>query len=697
MLLITSDADVRQALAFINSNEVLAYDIESTGLNVRKDSIIGFGVSNGTTGFYCPIFSFNVATDSLEATSVSAEQVQQILAALVGKKLLTWNGSFDARFTFYNLGVNLVPSLYADIMLMKHTTDENFPFGLKDCAAKVFGSDAKAEQAAMKASIKANGGSANEFFKADTDLMAKYCVQDCALTFRLWEHYSRELRAQGLEAFYYDDEVMPLYREVTIPMEMQGVAVDVPLMQSTLAEICDDLQTLEAEVQSEIEPLLSVFQLWFLNKDYPLKTHTGRSPVWTKKHSSQLDAWRADVGDTANMFNLQSRYHLAKLFFDTLGEEPLTKTPTGKGQIDEDFLDAMAPKYPWAHKLVQFNKLTKLKGTYIERILEESEDGRFYASYKQHGTISGRYSGDMQQLPRPIDGDAGGLVSKYTGRIRQFIVPSSDCQLMSADYESLEPHIFAHTSGDAALQDIFNRGDDFYSTIAIATEGLQGVSASKDAPNYLGKVNKGARQKSKTYSLGIPYGMTAFRLKHEINVSAAEAETLVSNYLSRYADLAKWMQNSKAEVLRTGTIKTQSGRIRHMPQAVRLYRQYGNDILDDLALWKRFSGQDAAYKKAKEDRKTLKNLLNNAINFQVQGLAASIVSRASIEVNRRLKAGGYKAAMCMSVHDELVLDVPEHECKAVGELVQDVMQTIVKLAVPLRTTPQFGTTYRDCK
>lgn len=694
MKMIYTLEDVATALEFISQNEVLAYDTETTGLNPRKDSIIGFGISSGLDGFYVPILAWNAALAELVPMGPGAANVQAILEALKAKKLITWNASFDMRFTKFNLGVDLLPALHADVLLLKHTCDEEFPFGLKEVGAKIFGKQVTNEKEEMLASIKANGGSASEYYKADLALLAKYCVQDCLLTFRLYGHYLRNCTAQGLDSFYYRDEVLPLYKEVTIPMEERGVALDVPAMQSALQDICKDLQALEGEIQSAIEPHLALFTNWFLNKDYPLKTFTGKVPVWAKKYASQAEAWRAENPD-GYMFNLLSKHHLKKLFFDTLKCEPLSRTPTGQPQVDEEFMDSVAANYDWVPKLITFNKLTKLKGTYIERFLEEVEGDRFYPAFMQHRTVSGRYAGDLQQLPRPIEGDS--LVAKHTSRIRAFIVPSAGNKLVSADYEQLEPSIFAHTSGDPALRAIFNEGTDFYSEVAIRTEGLQGVSSDKQAPNYLGKVNKSARQKAKSYALGIAYGMTGYKLKFEIGVDESTAERLVQDYLRAFPKLSEWMSESKKQVITNGQIATQAGRVRHMPRATSLYRSYGPRIADSLQLWKDFNGVPAAYAKAKADYKEFKNLCNNSINFQVQGLAASIVNRAAISICRRLRAGNYTAGLVMQIHDELVLDVPEAELQQVCEIVQDVMQNIVQLSVPLRTSPQIGSNFKECK
>lgn len=698
MLLITNEIEVAEALDFIEKSEILAYDIETTGLNPRSDTIIGFGVSNGLNGFYVPLWTFVGSESRIVRCGISDPLVSLLFSVLEKKKLLMFNASFDARFTKYAYGVDLVSALHADVLLLKHTCDEEFPFGLKEIAAKLFGHEVKHEKEELQSSIKQNGGKPTEYYKASTEILAKYCIQDCLLTFRLFNHYSNSLRRQGLEAFYYDEEVLPLYKQVTIPMEEQGVTLDIPLMNDTLANINKDLTVLEANIQTAIAPNLQIFTEWFLNKDYPLETYKGKVPLWRKKHANQYDAWKAEY-PIGYMFNLQSKHHLKKLFFDTLKLEPLNRTPTGLPQVDEEFLDSIALEYEWVQKLIEYNKLNKLKSTYIIRLLEGAENGRFYPSFMQHRTVSGRYAGDLQQLPRPLEiGQASELVCKYTNMVRQFIIPdSSNHVLMSADYEQLEPSIFAHTSRDLALQEIFTKGLDFYSEVALRTERLQDASSNKTAENYLGKINKAARQKAKSYALGIAYGMTGYKLQFEIGVSHAEADQLVQNYLNAFPNLAYFMQISKDAAIYKGYVKSEAGRIRRLPRAKILHEKYGAKLADSLQLWKDYNNHSALYQQAKADRREYINLCNNAINFQIQSLAASIINRASIAISDKLKSKGLKAKIVAQLHDELLLNVPKNEIEEVSSIVKHTMENIVKLKVPLRTTPQIGSNFKECK
>jgi DNA polymerase-1 len=282
------------------------------------------------------------------------------------------------------------------------------------------------------------------------------------------------------------------------------------------------------------------------------------------------------------------------------------------------------------------------------------------------------------------------LVIKYTNCIREFFIPRRGNILISADYEQLEPTVFAHISGDPALHRIFNTGLDFYSEVAIRTEGLEGVSSNKQASNYLGKVNKSKRQTAKAYALGIAYGMTAYKLHKDLGISKAEAERLVSDYLAAFPKLASWMQSSKLQMLSSGFVTSEGGRKRREPQAADLYEKWGDCLASGLSVWKKFHGS-SQLEEAQKAQRLFSNIMNNAINFQVQSLAASIVNKAAIELARQ------GLVPVMQVHDELVYEVPTDDFEMIACTIKSVMETIWPLSVPLRTSPQGGANYRDCK
>lgn len=743
-MIVKTYSDVQILWAALERGDKFVVDIETTGLSFRKGALImGIGICNytGTESFYLPVRRYDLNSDTVIKLPFHSFG-KQLCEKLQGKKIITWNAAFDLPFLEHEFGVPLLTHLWVEGMLLKHCVDEYRPFALKEVAASLFGHDVKNEQQEMQESIKRHNGSPKEYYKAEESLLAKYCEQDCVLTSMCVRHYMPLLQKEGLEKFYFEEEVMPLYREVTIPMEQFGVQLDMPLLQQSKEEINQVIEQLETEIQSEIAPHLGLFTKWYLNKEFPLKRtgafaqkiahHAGLGPKLPKtkagrislntKSLMMLDERTPEINYLLNkdygyvtedvklrvqqelfaelgqryIFNLSSKHHLKKLFFETLDEKPLSRTEKGSPQVDDDFISSLHNKYDWCRKLTEYNKLIKIRGTYIERFLEEQINGRFYPRFLQHGTISGRYGSDLQQLPRPTGDDT--ISAQFNDRIRKFFVSDPDWVFIDADYESLEPKVFASVSGDERLQNIFREGMDFYSEIAIRTEKLQGYSSKKSDDNFLGALSKQKRQKAKSYSLGIPYGMSGYKLSFELGCSVEEADKLVNDYLNAFPDLKAWMEATKKAVLKDGKVKTLAGRVRHMPEAVGLFKKYGPELLDSLEVWKAYKrdlGDEKLYLAMMERHKLLKNYINNGNNFQIQSLSASIVNRAAIGINRFLKFHEIPGTVVCQIHDQIITAVPVQHAEFVRQGVQQLMESAFKLAVPLLAPAAIATNFYE--
>jgi DNA polymerase I-like protein with 3'-5' exonuclease and polymerase domains len=734
-MIIYDKKDLHKFIEFASKHQKLSFDLETNSLNPRTGIVMGIGISTDTEGVY---IKHHVWDGNKIAELIPKEDILTALKSLKGKLLTGWNLSFDAKFVYNFYNLDLLPEIWSDGMLAKHTVEEDYEqfgnFALKDNALRVFGEDATKEQEEMKASIKANGGKPTDFYKADSDLLGLYCIKDCILAYKLNEYYLQKIEEEGLTKFYFEDEVMPLYRLVTIPMELHGIPVNVPYLKQSQEEIAIDLKKLEDQILDKIIPILGPFKEDFFNKNYPVKQSgtfaqtlailteaqlaltPGGAPSLAAKEIQKLKVdhplrvfmesgiiapeLKKQVQDrmhgNAPIFNLRSKDNLSYLFFSILREKPTSFTDKGRPQVDNEFLAGIKNKYDFISLLVAFNKLTKISGTYIDQILEKQIDGTFYPSFQMHKTISGRMGSDTQQLPRKLE-DGEEVVLKYNNRIRDFFISGSNARLVGADYESLEPKIFAHVSGDQNLKNIFLNGLDFYSEIALRTEKLEGVSSDKKAHNYLGKVNKDARQKAKAYSLGIPYGLTGYKLHFELEIDLRTADQLVEDYLQAFPDLRQWMQDTHLKVNTLGYIKTQAGRIRHMPEAPDIYAQYGDDIKDSLKLWKRFHEEPALYRDMKKLRRKYINLLNNGCNFQIQSLAASIVNRACIAMARIFASNGISARVVLQVHDEIVVWCQEDEAEKVAEIMEQIMENNYKISIPLIAKPEIGTIYGELK
>jgi DNA polymerase I-like protein with 3'-5' exonuclease and polymerase domains len=737
-MIIRTIEDLQRAKELLNTQLEVAYDVETTGLSVRRDKVIGFSCAGEGFSFYVVLSEWN-GSELIQV--LKSADVLPLLNQLKSKRLITHNGSFDTRITYHSLGVALWPSLYADTMLMAHTANENrFNYGLKELGAELFGRDTLNEKEAMAASIAENGGDKKEFYKAESNLLAEYGRKDAELTFQLFKHFKKQLHYNGLSKFFMQDEVMPLYTTVTIPMELMGVPVDTKAIEAALAEITSDINQIESEIQADIAPLLDLFNEWFIGKEYPVKlsgpfiqkfaeqcnvdlpkTKTGAYSFTAKNIEKLQDcrfkevflkkarltseeiqnvqtALHKDSG-IKYMFNLASTDHRKRLFFTKLNETALSYTDLGSPQIDDKFLDLMADKYPWAEKLRIFNKLSKLKSTYMERILETSEDGVFYPTFNQHRTTSGRYSGDLQQLPRKKDEDElpAPIVAKYVNMIRDFFVSGDGHDFVDADYTSLEVVVFADDSQDEALLDVIRKDWDFYSLVAIKALKLTEYSADKKAPNFLKALKPAIRQGAKPYGLGIRYGEQPYKISKVLNVSEKEAKEIYDNYLNGFPGLATRMQELIKDAKTNGYVKSKGGRLRRMPELPRYIERYGEVLFNSLELWKQYNERPEEYKRVKKIAGIARNLVNNALNFPIQSMAATIVSRASIAIMREYKQRGLQAYIAMSVHDEICTRCPEHETEIVKEIMQRCMETTTLLSVPLQAEPIVGKRYGDVK
>ena len=752
---------LKQLIEHINENDLIAFDTETDSLNPRRGKIIGFSVSGEIgKGFYMPTMVFK--EQELKEIEIAGRKAhdaaKRVIEMLEDKKLVMHNASFDIRFTKNFYKIDLLPSLHADTGLLVHTVKEEGafgfgnPFGLKSIAKMIQSeigldveSEANEEQIALKESIKLNGGTTSkenfEIYKADLEILSKYAAADTDLTLRIYHHFMGVLKEEGLEKFFFEDEVMPLYREVTVPMEEHGVRLDVPLIEETRVKIVEDLEkhadlvvqalldnpkvrgwVIDIAIgayppknkgtfaqrlleQNNIElPRSGSTGKFSINKaavsalpDSAIKDYllTGDQSYLTKEQIVKVcvSLWKED--NDGEFFNIQSKDQLGKIAFDVLGIKPLSSTTKGKAQFDEDLIQSISGDYEWAKYLRIYNKLTKIKSSYIDRFLDASEDSKFYPYFKQNGTVSGRYGSDMQQLPKPLEpGQDEQIIMDYTNVIRAFFICDEGTKLLDTDYASLEPRVFATVAGDQGLKDIFNNDLDFYSHIAIKTEKLEGVSAHTKAPNFLKKVNPVKRQQAKSYSLGVPYGMSGYALAMTLEIPTKEGDRLVEGYLDGFPDLRKWREESRAFVKEHGYIKNKVGRIRHLPVAKEVYTVMGDKLMD----WKHKKDLEREYGVEMVTRlyKDYKNALNNCLNYQIQSYSASIVNRAALQINRRFKQAGIEGQVIAQIHDQLVCQVKEEFVKEACVIVQDCMENTTKLdGVELIAIPEVAINFKE--
>jgi DNA polymerase I-like protein with 3'-5' exonuclease and polymerase domains len=750
----------------IVSSDVIAVDTETTGLNPRKDKIIGWSVSGDEgVGFYLPTLVFDYEKDELilqEIDGTSTETISKnLLKLLKGKKLVFHNASFDVQFIKNYFSVDLLPDVWVDTGLLVHTVYEEGafgygnPFGLKSIAImnqKELGLDvekaANEEQVELKESIKKNGGQTTkalyEIYKADLDILSKYASADTDLTLRICNLYLKKLKDEGLEKFFFEDEVMPIYREVTVPMEAHGVDLDMDLLNKIHDEIVKDQKENKEIVMKSLLAIPEVKE-WVVATsmtNYPVShkgnwaqtlvtryslplpksEKTGKYSL-TSKYIEELedsnvkqflltgdqslleDVEKARISmslwkesNDGDYINIQSKKHLGEIVFKYMGIKPKVSganTKSGRDKFDMSMVEELSKTYAWAENLRIYNKLLKIKSTYVDRFRDRNEDGRYYFYFKQNGTVSGRYGSDAQQLPKPLEeGEDAPIIMKYVNIVRAFLTAGEGRKVIDADYESLEPHCFASVTGDENLREIFRKGWDFYSTVAIQTENLEGVSADKKADNYLKKLDPIKRNKAKAYSLGIAYGMEAYALKMTLGVDQKEAERLIKGYLDGFPQLAEWRERSREEVKAYGRITNYVGRIRHLPRVKQYYEKFDNKLMD----WRFRKQLEGTYGKDKVIKayRDFRNGLNNCLNFQLQSLAAAVVNRAALVINRKAKELGIDACVQAQVHDQLIINCDKKDVDMFAPIVQNIMETTTVLpGVTLKAPPEISDNWRD--
>ena len=420
----------------------------------------------------------------------------------------------------------------------------------------------------------------------------QYAVEDADITWQLKALFQEELKsAEGTTLF--EKVELPLV-EVLAKMEANGIALDVPFLKNMEKELQKDIDALEANIYQQ-------------------------------------------AGET---FNLASPKQLGPILFDKLKlvDKP-KKTKTGQYSTAEDVLALLAKEHPIVADILQWRSLQKLQSTYVKALPEEINPNthRVHTIYNQAVAATGRLSSNNPNLQNiPIRTPRGQEVRKA------FIPCDNDHVLMAADYSQIELRIIAALSEDPAMLAAFQQGQDIHTATAARVFNV----APED-------VTRTQRSNAKTVNFGIIYGVSAFGLSQQTDLSRAEAKTLIDTYYENYPQLRNYMSNQVDFARDHGYVETVLGR-----------RRYLKDI----------NSQNAIVRGAAE---------RNAVNAPIQGSAADIIKIAMINIHKQLKEGNWKSKMLLQVHDELVFEVPKSELEALKTMVQTKMENAYTLKVPL--------------
>ena len=349
-------------------------------------------------------------------------------------------------------------------------------------------------------------------------------------------------------------------------------------------------------------------------------------------------------------FNLGSPKQLQEILYEKLGLPVIKKTPKGQPSTAESVLQELSMDFPIVQDILSYRAISKLKSTYTDKLpkMVNSNTGRVHTSYHQAVTATGRLSSSDPNLQNiPIRSEEG-------RRIREAFIAPDGYKILAADYSQIELRIMAHLSRDQGLMDAFAKGQDIHQATAaeIFSTNIDEVTANQ-------------RRSAKAINFGLIYGMSAFGLSKQLQITRAEAQNYIEQYFDRYPQVKHYMDETKQSAKKMGYVETVFGR--------RLY-------LADI--------ESSNYQRRQYAERS-------AINAPMQGTAADLIKMAMILLHQKIKEESFEAKIIMQVHDELVIEVNENQSDELSEITTSVMSEISKLDVDLKVDADIGNNWDE--
>ena len=367
--------------------------------------------------------------------------------------------------------------------------------------------------------------------------------------------------------------------------------------------------------------------------------------------SEKADALEQDIYNMAGEeFNINSPKQLGEILFGKLGLPHGKKTKTG-WSTNADVLEKLRYEAPIVGAVLEYRQYTKLKSTYAEGLLKAMDpDGRIRTRFQMTVTDTGRLSSrepNLQNIPTRTD---------LGSEIRKMFIPAEGCVLVDADYSQIELRLLAHISGDAAMQAAFTSGADIHTATAAQVFHVDPADVTHEM-----------RRRAKAVNFGIVYGISAFSLSQDIGVTVAEAKAYMEAYFATFPGVRKYMDDVVAQAKERGYVETLFHRRRDLPEIKSSnfnMRSFGERV---------------------------------ALNMPIQGTAADIMKLAMVAVETRLKAELPEAKLVLQVHDELIVECPEGQAAAAAKLLEEEMEQVAHLSVPLTAEAHWGRNWLEAK
>ena len=437
--------------------------------------------------------------------------------------------------------------------------------------------------------------------KPSEEIIAKACVDRAKFIYETKELFQNKIKEENVEYLFNEIE-LPL-ATVLADMEFTGVKID----KQVLKDMGEDIQI-------------------------------------------KLELLKKDIYNSAGCeFNISSPNQLSEVLFEKLNLPHKKKTTSGYSTAI-DVLNKLKDKHPIINQIIEYRKLSKIYGTYVEGLINTiSLDGKIHTIYTQNLTRTGRLSSIEPNLQNiPVRDDFG-------RSIRKAFVPTFD-YILGADYSQIELRVLAHMANVSSLKEAFNNKLDIHAKTA---------SDIFHVPLEL--VTTNMRRVAKAVNFGIIYGISSFGLAENVGIRPAEAKNFIDTYLQTYPGIKEYMDSSINHAKEKGYVTTMFNRKRNIPElknTVYTIRQSGERI---------------------------------ALNTPVQGTAADIIKLAMVKVYKAFKDNNLKSKMIIQVHDELIFDIPKEELEKVKEIVTDIMDNVCELSVPLTIDINYGKNWAEAK
>ncbi|WP_279082731.1 DNA polymerase I [Lactobacillus apis] len=351
-------------------------------------------------------------------------------------------------------------------------------------------------------------------------------------------------------------------------------------------------------------------------------------------------------------FNINSPKQLGHILFEKMGLKPIKKTKTGYS-TSVDVLNQLKDENPIIEKILSYRQIAKIQSTYVNGLLDViQKDGRVHTRYLQTLTATGRLSSvdpNLQNIPTRTE--EGKLIRKA------FVPSQPDGYIFSCDYSQIELRVLAQVSGDEQMQEAFRTGYDIHAHTAMRIFHLKSTD----------EVTPLMRRRAKAVNFGIVYGISDYGLSKNLNISRKQAKEFIDNYFEQYPQIKDYMDKAVKVAREKGYAETIMHRRRYLP---------------DIHA-KNFNVRSFAER--------------TAINSPIQGSAADIIKIAMINMQQKLDEMHLKTKMVVQVHDELIFDVPKDELETIKKIVPEVMQSAVRLDIPLVADSGYGHNWFDAK